>query len=42
MECYVKICNSQVNENKEIEAILNLIKGEAPNQFGNMLPYLVE
>ena len=45
-ECKNKIlcttCNNQVNENKEFEAILNLIKREAPNQFGHMLPYFVE
>ena len=32
-------CNNQVNENKEFEAILSLIKPEASNQFGHMLPY---
>ena len=31
--------NIQTNENKEFEANLNLIKREAPNEFGYMLPY---
>ena len=35
-------CNNQVNENKEVEANLNLLKREAPYQFGHMLPYFVE
>ena len=34
--------NNQVNENEEIEANLNLVKREAPNQSGHMLPYFVE
>ena len=34
-------CNNQVNENKKFEAILNLLKRHAPNQFGYMLPYYV-
>ena len=41
-ECKDKIlfttCNNQVNENKEFETNLNLLKREAPNQFGYMLP----
>ena len=32
-------CSNQVNENKVFEANLNLLKIEAPNQFGHMLPY---
>ena len=35
-------CNNQINENKEIEANLNLLKGEASNEFGHMLPSFVE
>ena len=35
-------CNDQFNENKELEANLNSLKQEAPNQFGHMLPYFVE
>ena len=35
-------CKSQVNENKEIEGNLNLLKRQAPNQFGYMLPYFGE
>ena len=31
-------CIIRVNENKVIEANLNLLKIEAPNQFGHMLP----
>ena len=32
-------CNNQINENKELEANLNLLKGEAPIELGHMLPY---
>ena len=32
-------CNNQINENKEFEANLNLIKRKTPNDFGYMLPY---
>ena len=32
-------CNNLINENKEFEANLNLIKQEKPNDFGHMLPY---
>ena len=32
-------CNNLINENKEIEANLNLLKRDVPNQFGHMLPY---
>ena len=32
-------CNNQFEENKEFEANSNLVKREAPNQFGHMLPY---
>ena len=31
-------CNTQINENKEFEANLNLLKRKAPNEFGYMLP----
>ena len=31
-------CKNQINENKEFEANLNLIKREKPNDFGHMLP----
>ena len=45
-ECKNKIicttCNNQVNEKKQIEANLKLLKRRAPNQFGHMLPYFVE
>ena len=34
-------CNNLMNENKEIEANLNLLKRDLPNQFGNMLPYYI-
>ena len=37
-----KMCDkfiNQINENKEIEAVLNLLKRKAPNEFGHMLPY---
>ena len=32
-------CDIKINENKEFEAILNLLKREKPNDFGYMLPY---
>ena len=35
-------CSNQVTENKENEANLNLLKRQAPNQFGQMLPYFEE
>ena len=35
-------CNIQINETKEFEANLNLIKREAPHEFGYMLPYFKE
>ena len=42
-ECnYNKVCvkcNNHINENKEFEANLNLLKRNAPNEFGYMLPY---
>ena len=34
-------CNNQINENKEFEANLNLLKREEPNDFGHMLPYYI-
>ena len=41
-EKYCDRCNIQYNENKEFEANLNLLKREAPNEFGHMLPYFKE
>ena len=45
-ECSKEKCcdgfNNQVNENKVVEAILNLLKREAPIEFGRMLPYYKE
>ena len=35
-------CDNQVNENKEFEANLTLLKRKAPNQFGFMLPNFIE
>ena len=35
-------CNNQNNENKEIQANINLLHREAPKEFGYMLPYYVE
>ena len=32
-------CNNKINENKEFEANLNLLKRKARNNFGYMLPY---
>ena len=32
-------CNNQINENKEFEANLNLLKRKAPSENGYMLPY---
>ena len=32
-------CNNKINENKEFEATLNLLKRKAPNKLGYMLPY---
>ena len=34
-------CNNQINENKEFEANLNLLKRDKPNDCGHMLPYYV-
>ena len=45
-ECTDKLtcnnCNNQINENKEFEANINLIKPEAPNQSGHLLTYYKE
>ena len=45
-ECTDKIasnnCNNQVNENKEIEANINVLKRQTPNDFGHMFPYYEE
>ena len=35
-------CINQVNENKEIEANLNFLKRQHPNEFGHLLPYYKE
>ena len=35
-------CKNQVNEIEEFEANLNLLKAEAPDEFGHMLPYYKE
>ena len=35
-------CNNQVNENKEFEAKLNLLKRDVPNEIGHMFPYYKE
>ena len=35
-------CNNHINENKEFEANLNLLKRNAPNEFGYMLPYYLK
>ena len=32
-------CNNQVNETREFEAHLKLLKQKGPDQFGHMLPY---
>ena len=32
-------CNNQINENKEVEGNLNLLKRKAANELGYMLPY---
>ena len=34
-------CNNQVNENKELEANLNLIKRDTPSEYGYMLLYFI-
>ena len=34
-------CNNHINENKEIEANLKLLKRNAPNEFGYMFPYYI-
>ena len=34
-------CNNQINENKEFEANLNLLKRKTPYDFGYMLPYYI-
>ena len=34
-------CNTHINENKEFEANLILLKRHPPNEFGHMLPYYV-
>ena len=35
-------CNNQINENKKFEAIIKLLKREAPNEFDYMLPFFIE
>ena len=34
-------CNNQINENKEFEANLNLLKREKPYDRGHMFPYYI-
>ena len=34
-------CINQINETKEFEANLNLLKQEKPNDRGHMLPYYI-
>ena len=34
-------CNNQINENKNFEANLYLLKRKTPNPFGYMLPYYI-
>ena len=34
--------NNQINENTDFENNSNLLKREAPNEFGYMLPYFIE
>ena len=34
-------CKNQINENKELEANLNLLKRKSPNKVGHMLPYYI-
>ena len=34
-------CNNHINEKKEFEANLNLLKRKTPNEFGFMLPYYI-
>ena len=38
-EKYCDRCNNRSNENKDFETNLNLLKREAPNEFGQRLPY---
>ena len=35
-------CNNQINENKEFEVNLNLLKRDVPHEVGRMLPYYKE
>ena len=35
-------CNNQINESKEFDANLNLLKIQPPNKNGYMLPYFEE
>ena len=35
-------CDNEVNENKDIEADLNLLERQAPSDFGHMLIYFKE
>ena len=39
-EIFCDDCSNQVNENKQFEANLNVLKREAPNEFGCKLPYI--
>ena len=38
-EKYCGSCNQHVNDSKEFEPDLNLLKWKAPNEFGYMFPY---
>ena len=35
-------CKSQINEIREFESNINLLKRQAPDQYGHMLPYFKE
>ena len=35
-------CHNQVNENEELDSNLNLLKRQAPIEFGHMLPFFEE
>ena len=34
-------CNNQINENKDFEANLKVLKRHPPNEFGHMLHYYI-
>ena len=40
-----KVCNrckNQINENKELKTNSNLLRRQAPNEFGHIVPYFKE